>query len=364
MAGSSLALRSFLLATIFWLKGEGWTEFITNSDAGSFLAVAKVIYRIKPPSSLTLYDARVFPGWPLLFGWAFKVGLPDPVMLAISCALAALAPVLFFRLTGQRTLAWYLVYFPPAWLLASTHPVSEPAYLVVILLGLLALKGGRPVLSGFLGGALVVLRAFGVAWSGALLVGLVAGRRRLDRAAVGFIACAAIPVAGLFLLNWRIFGDPLLQLHVYAQPLAQLNISASLAAGLHNPSGHWGWPFANLIMTPWRIHVPLWKTLYIYSHVPVVLLLAREAWGVLRRPAAAEAWQLALACGYLGNAALILCTGPYWGFESFDRYFVWGLPGALWLARRWLGDQPRWHWLLFPASVALCLRSIMSHLTG
>jgi hypothetical protein len=363
MAASAVALRSLFLATIFRLKKDSWGHFLTNSDAGSFLSFAKVLYSINPLSSLSLYDARVFPGWPLLFGWALKLGCPDQAMLVIAVGLAALVPVLFYRLTGERSLAWFLVYFPPAWLVATTHPVSEAAYLAVVLAGLLAVKHGGPVRSGAWGGACVVLRAFGVAWLAGFFLGQNWRERRISGTAILTILAGAFPIAGLLLISWKIYGDPLKQLHVYGQPLSQLNIPAGLAAELHNPSGHWGWPFEHLLLTPWRTHVPIWKIAYIYAHVPVVLALVWRAVDFLRGNPRAEAWQIALVLGFLANTALILCTGPYWGFESFDRYFVWGLPGALWLTRPWL-NQARWHWLLFPLSVVVSLRSLLGHLPG
>jgi hypothetical protein len=363
MMGAAVALRSAFLAVIFWIKNESWLHFLSNSDAGSFLSVAKVIFGIAPASSLSLYDRRVFPGWPLVFGWLLKLGAPDQSMVAISLCLAALVPVLFYRLTGERTVAWYLVYFPPAWLVASTHPISEAAYMAAILFGLLALKNGRPTLAAAFGGGCVVLRAFGVAW----LAGLLLGRHRHDwrcsRAVLLSLVAAVVPILGLFAINACLYGAPLEQLHVYGQPLSQLNIPPGLAAELHNPSGHWGWPFEHLLLTPWRTHIPLWKVVYIYAHVPVLLLLMWKAAVFMRSSSGSETWQFALAFGFLANAVLIICTGPYWGFESFDRYFVWGLPGALWLARHWL-SRPSWHWLFFPISIAVSLRSLLGHLPG
>jgi len=358
--GAALGLRAALLAVVFLVRREPWEHFLTTSDAGSFIAAGKVIYGASPASVLSLYDTRVFPGWPLLFGWGLRLGLPDPFVLAFSVVLAALVPVLFLRLTGERVLAWYLVYLPPAWLVASSHPISEPAYLAVMLLGLLALKAGRPAWAGAAGGFLVVLRAFGIAWLGATLLALLVGARRLSRPVLLAGLAAAVPIAGLFALNLHLYGDPLHQLHVYARPLQDLNIPPVLAASLHNPSGHWGWPFEHLLLTPWRTPVPLWKTVYIYAHIPVLVVLFGRGLRQLGR--SLEPWDRALVLGFLANAALIVCTGPYWGFESFDRYFVWGLPGALWLARPWLGAQPRWHWVLGPLSVAIALRALLSHL--
>jgi hypothetical protein len=359
---AALALRSLLLAAIFWLKGDDWAHFHTTSDAGSFLSLAKVIYGVEPVTQLSYYDTRVFPGWPLIFGWTMGIGLPDTSMLLIAVVLTAMVPMMFYRLTGDRTLAWYLVYFPPAWLVVSTLPMSEPAYLVAILAGLLAVKRARPVLAGAFGGGLVVIRAFGVAWLGAIILAMLPRDRKIGRAAVLASMSAAAFMLVLLLINWRIYGDPIHQVHVYARPLAELNIPSELAAKLHNPSGHWGWPFENLLLTPWRTHVPAWKIVYIYAHIPAFLFLAWQGLKFLRSGTRAEAWQTALVLGFLANLVLILCSGPYWGFESFDRYFVWGLPGAIWLARPWLSVQPRWHLVLFPLSLVFSVYALFSHL--
>ncbi len=361
LALAAVVVRCLPLALLFGKTSTTWNSYLSGSDAGSFLPMARVIYGLAPLSAVKVYDTRVFPGWPLLLGLPLRLGLPEWSALALSLACSALVPILFLRLTGERRLAWLLVYFPPAWLLAGLHPISEPAYLALILAGLLALKYARPGLAGGVLGATFVLRPFGAAWAAGGWVAGLWSRPRDGRAALRFALLAAVPVAGLLVLNAAVFGDPLRQLHVYELPLDQLNLSTATAAQLGAAAGHWGPPFKYLLLTPWLTPVPAWKIAYIYAHAAALLVLVWRGVAFLRGPG--EPWQRALVLGFLANAALIVCTGPYWGFHSFDRYFVWGLPGALWLARGWYTSD-RCHWILAPVSLALATHALLSHAGG
>ncbi len=358
LALAALLLRLLPVAALFAFTPVTWERYLSSSDAGSFIPVAKVLCGLEPLSSVKLFDTRVFPGWPLLFGPALLVGLPDATALALSLLCTAAAPVLVRRLTGETRLAWLFVFFPPAWLLCGFHPISEPAYLVGILAGLLALRGGRPALAGLLAGLLFVIRPFGVAWAAAGGLALLLAAPRDYRAPLRFAVAAAMPVLGLLALNARVFGDPLHQLHVYSLPLAQLNLDPAVAARLGPATGHWDLPFRHVLLTPWLVRVPLWKVAYIYAHLAALLVLVVLAVRSLRGPAAA--WERTLVFGFLFNGALIVCTGPYWGFHSFDRYFVWGLPGALWLARDWI-PGPRGLLALGAACLALAVRALFGH---
>ncbi len=359
LALAALLVRAVPVALLFALTPTTWDRYLSSSDAGSFLPVAKVVFGLEPLSSVKLFDTRVFPGWPLLFGPVLLAGLPDWFALVCSLGCSAAVPVLFRRLTGNQSLAWLLVVFPPAWLLAGFHPISEPAYLLGIIGAALALRGGHVVTAGLVSGMLLVIRPFGIAWIAAGGLALLLSSPRDPRALVRFSAAALVPALGLLLLNARIFGDPLHQVHVYGLPLEQLNLDPAVAARLGGASGHWDLPFKHVLLTPWRVPVPLWKVGYIYAHVTALLVLAALAVQSLRRPD--DTWGRALTFGFLLNAVLIVCTGPYWGFHSFDRYFVWGLPGAVWLARRH-APGPRWVLALGAASAALSVRSLFGHL--
>lgn len=361
LALAALLLRVLPVAALFLLTSTSWEKYLSGSDAGSFVPVAKFVYGLEPLANLKTYDTRVFPGWPLAIGLLFKAGLPEWSALALSLLCAAVAPVVFRRVTGDSRLAWLLVYFSPAWLLAGFHPISESAYVLLILLLLAALKLDRPFLAGILAGAMFAIRPFGIAWAGAAGLALLMAYPRQLRHAALYTAGSLLPVVGLVILNLRIFGSPWHQLEVYGLPLDQLNVAPEIAARLGQTSGHWGLPFRHLLATPWIITVPVWKIAYIYAHAAALLALVFPAIRSLGRNPAA--WERALAIGFLANGALIVSTGPYWGFYSFDRYFVWGLPGALWLGRAWI-PAGRWHLALALPSFAFALYAFFAHAGG
>jgi hypothetical protein len=84
-------------------------------------------------------------------------------------------------------------------------------------------------------------------------------------------------------------------------------------------------PFQALIETPFKIPTPLWKILFIYAHV----VAAITATIILFRRCRRSDLTFIFALWALANTIFIVSTGTYWGFHSFDRYFVWALPAYL-----------------------------------
>lgn len=355
---TALAMRLVPVAVLFLFTSTTWDRYLSTSDASSFIPVAKVLYGLEPLSSIKLYDTRVFPGWPLVLGLPLAAGAPEWSALALSLLCAAAAPVALYRLTGDLDLAWALVYFTPAWLLSGFHPISEAVYLLGILATLLALRAERPWLAGLLAGFLVVIRPFGIAWVAAIGIALLWRNPAATRQLARFVLGGLIPAVLLLTINARVFGDPLHQLHVYGLPLDQLNLPTDTAAQIGQATGHWDLPFKHVLLTPWLVSIPLWKVAYIYAHL--IALVALIWIGVRTLPRIEIPWQRALALGFLLNAALIVSAGPYWGFHSFDRYFVWGLPGALWLARDYV-PRRSWHGAVAIVSLALAVRALFGH---
>lgn len=89
-------------------------------------------------------------------------------------------------------------------------------------------------------------------------------------------------------------------------------------------------------LTPFRVHVPVWKIVYIWMHVFITvggcLLLARQALDV-KEPDR----NLALlgAPWLVGNTLFVFTVGQSWGFHEFHRYILPALPPLLWAYRRY-----------------------------
>jgi hypothetical protein len=355
------ALRLVLLTLIFTAGGETWAHYLSISDAGSYLKFAQVVYTGAPRASLTFYDSRVFPGWPLVYGWLLWL-LPAPAAaLGALILTAAAVPALLYLLTRRFAVALALVWLPPAWLLATTHPVAEAFFLLAGLGALLAWQRDRLELAGLAAGLMCATKPYGIFL--ALPLGLACARSQ-GRWSAGRLARFAWPIFATGILcafiNLRLYGDMLHQFHVYAAPLAQLNLAGVDAYA--SASGHWSMPFAALLTTPWRTPVPAWKMLYVYAHVVALFVLVTvPAWRCWRARANNNALTLVLLGWLVLNSAAIVCGGPYWGFHSFDRYFVWAWPAALVLNADFVEKHPRLHAAAAAISILLTLFAIHNH---
>src|SRR4051812_21909897 len=99
-------LRLFLLAAWLITHQGDWAHFISLSDAGSFLQLARCIAGLDTPASLTYYDTRVMAGWPLLISpglWLLPAIVWLPVLTGF---MTGLAVWLFHRLCTSGPLTF------------------------------------------------------------------------------------------------------------------------------------------------------------------------------------------------------------------------------------------------------------------
>ena len=359
-----LALRGAFAWFVFGLRHERWSHYLLLSDGSSFVPVAKVLWGQAPIESLGFYDSRVFPGWPAVFGDLLWL-LPEPLAaLGLAILMAAIVPVVFYVLTRAWPAACALVWLPPAWLLASVHPISESLYLLLGLGALWCWQRDRLAWAGALAGVMCATKPYGVFLAVAVGAGVachagVWSWRRLARYAIP----VALVGAGCVLLNVALYGDALRQLHVYASPLKELNL-LSPPDSLRDASGHWSWPLKALIVTPWLTKWPLWKLVYIYGNaVAFLILLARPTLRFWRSHSLSPL-EFVLWVWLAGNTAASCSGGPYWGFASFDRYVIWALPAAIALNADLIAAHPRWHFALGLASIGITVFAVAHHGLG
>lgn len=334
------------------------------SDADSFLKVAASIIDRSLLTELTFYDTRVFPFWPLCESLLLAIGLSAHSIQIATLLLTLALPWMYWRSGGRPTCALILALCPPAWLLSSIVPMSEAVYLLLGVTLVLCVVHGRFGWAGVAAGAMIATRPFGIAWAFPLIC--AAGWQSLQsrqwqplvRTSLGCVA-GFIP---FFATNLWLYGELFRQVRIYSAPLDTLNLDPARYQALGQPKGHWGVPFEHVLMTPWRVTVPLWKTAYVYAHLAALLLLLPTAIKSL-----AKGWHDSRSCArwiliasFVLNSALIVSTGPYWGFHSFDRYFVWGLPGACAAFETFPASRSwRWSLLLVIPSVALAALAIV-----
>lgn len=332
----AVGLRLGLFGAWMLTHRGDWSHFVTISDAGSFLQVARCIVGLAPPESLTYYDTRIMAGWPLLIGPGLWI-LPAVVWLPLLTSLmTGISVWLFHKLADHDALTLLFVLTPPVWLLVGVQGMAEPAFFAAGMGAVLCLRKNSWGAAGLLGGIMCVLKPHGIFLAGGLaLAALISNRHerlaRLLRVAAGGV----IAPVGLLAINFKMYGDPVKPFHTYGDDLVKLNIPAEAAARLGGAEGAWSPPLSALIRTPLALDVPLWKILYIHGHALLLiglLVWAAIGWYAHRKQTAAPE-TTALRCWLLGTGAAILCAGPYWGFYSFDRYCIWLLPSAFLLLR-------------------------------
>ena len=321
----ALAFRLALLAVALGWSRQPLDTFLVRSDAPSYVALARVLLGEGRPE--TVWHERVYWGWPLAFA---PLGRALPLVgacVAAGVLWASLVPPLFYALTRHFRLAALLTVFPPTWLMHSCMGMSEAVYLAALLLGAWAMLSGRTALSGGAVALAVLVRPTAVFVAAGLALVLV--RRRRWGALAGWSALCLIGPAATVALNVRYYGEWDRQARLHGAPI---NVPPEALRALA-PDGqtrtYFCAPFEALVKTPLVLPTPKWKVAFVYAHVLAVLLATALAVWHARR----SELDLVIGVWALLNTCFIVSTGPYWGFHSFDRYCVWGLPAYLYAAR-------------------------------
>jgi hypothetical protein len=331
MAFAAIVIRAALFA--LGTKIHGWSvdEFVFLRDGSSYIHLAQAFRGDQ--SVLTLFDRRVFPGYPALIATVMSLGVSAPVAaLALAWLGTGITAVLTAVLYDDRRLGWAMVMLTPSYLMYTTLVMSEAVLLTFTVGGLVLLYRRRPGAGGILLGIAGLVRPMACF---AVLGAALERFRRTPRAAILFCAVSAVIVGiGLWLMQlWN--GDALQNVRIYASD------DRAYAGQL------FALPFESLIMTPIRLHVPLWKVAYIWTYVALTFiacgLLTREAFAAI----ASEQRLFARlnAPWLIGNTLFVLCIGHIWGFHEFHRFIVPALPPLLWAYRDYY-PRRQWPWAL------------------
>src|SRR5690242_20418580 len=112
MALTAVLLRAALFVLGTHIKSWSLYDFVQLRDSSSYLHLAQAFRG--DTNALTLFDRRVFPGYPALIAATSAIGLSLPVTgLALAWAGTAITAVLTAILYDDRRLGWAMVWLTP-----------------------------------------------------------------------------------------------------------------------------------------------------------------------------------------------------------------------------------------------------------
>lgn len=321
MACCAILLRAMLFMVASYVHGWSVEDFISLRDGSSYVHLAQAFRG--DPGVLSLFDRRVFPGYPALIAAVSLLGVSVPIAaLALCWCATGVTAVLTTILYDDRRVGWAIVMLTPSYLMYTTTVMSEGVLLAFTVGGLALLYRSRAVAGGGLLGYAGLIRPMACF----AVLGAALERARRDRRSAVTVCITSAAVVGIGLLLMRLWsGDVLQNVRIYA------NDNKAYAGQL------FGLPFESLIMTPIRYHVPLWKVAYIWAYV--LLTLAGCVIVIRRILSSADAKEKQLAWlsapWLIGNTAFVICVGHIWGFHEFHRFIVPALPPLLWVFREY-----------------------------
>ena len=352
MVAASITVHLIILGVCYSRSSANIEVMLKRSDAHSYLQVADLFISGRPLS--VPFAGRVFPGWPICFAPAYAIikspWVPVVVAILISCVL----PLMQLSISGNRTAAIIMICGTPTLLMHSVLAMSEPLFLLLTLGSCLAFARDRSSLAALLTGVAAWVRPTSCfLWLGQALE-LVARGRRVEALKMSVIA--GLAAGSMFLFNAWLYGSPFYQFGQYGT-LPNISDQARQALGLwENGGSHFGMPMVNLIKASLLTHPPLWKQAFVWGHV--VMLMMFLVFGSSSASRSEPYWTSNFVWA-AGTGLFILCTGPYWAFHSFDRYFVWALPAYLALIQPWL-KRTRWFtWAAVGLSVVSGLGGVL-----
>ena len=319
-----MALSAILLRAALFILGthiHGWSldDFVNLRDGSSYIHFAQALRG--DSGAMTLFDRRVFVGFPALIAGVSMLGVSVQVAgLALTWLATAVTGVLTAILYDDRRMGWAMVMLTPSYLMYTTTVMSEGVLLAFTVAGLVLVYRARPARGGFLLGCAGLIRPMACF----AVIGAAMERLRVKRRTAVTVCVTSAAVVGVGLLLLQIWtGDATQNVRIYASD------EKAYAGQL------FALPFESLVMTPIKWHVPLWKVAYIWTYVTVALIACVLV--VRRALASADADERAVARfnapWLVGNTIFVLCIGYIWGFHEFHRFIVPALPPLLWVFR-------------------------------
>ena len=314
-------------------------QYTAKGDTSSYLANAAVISGERPLASLTDYDVRVFPGYPVMIAIVHRLWIPLPVAaLFVTWLSAAIAAAAAGKVFADVRVAWAMTCLIPHYLINSSLGMSEAPLLAMVCLALLASQYDQILLAGVLFGCAGMIRPMACFALAGVVFALLRDRRTKPAIVLLIATAGMFALELLAIRQWT--GDALRSVHAYSQ----------------NPDAYAGHllalPFQSLLTTPAHDRVGVGRVIYIWLHVIITLLACGLIADRVIRAGRSKPRD-AVACAWLiGNTAFVLCIGSVWGFRHFPRFTIPAAPAFFWTVRNVLPRGPIW-WSVIGALCAV-----------
>ncbi len=251
-----LRVAVFILALrVGHLSVAGYTS---KGDTSSYIANAAAMSSERSYSSLSDYDHRVFPGYPLLIAITHKLGISlSMAALCVTWISAALAAAAGAKVFEDARVGWAMTCLIPHYLINSSLGMSEAPLLAMICVAMLASQKNQQVRAGIAFAFAGIIRPMACFALAGVLLALFQQRRWRAGLLLSITVLVAFTLEATAIQLWT--GDALHGIHVYAQ----------------HPGAYGGhmlaWPFQSLLTTPGRDGTGAGKIIYIWIHVLITL---------------------------------------------------------------------------------------------
>lgn len=154
----------------------------------------------------SVYDARLFPGYPILIFLAMKIiGSPIIAGYIISLVSSLFSIYLFWVITKKTFATLLFSIFPPIWVAQSTKVATEPLTVFLSLLTIFLYKKNAIFLSGAVLGLTINVRLIAICLLIAILFQMFFLKKWKN---IGYMILGFLPFALLlFVYNYLVFGQ-------------------------------------------------------------------------------------------------------------------------------------------------------------
>ena len=315
--------RILLFLGSFILSKYDLNRIFLTADANSyFYIIEKICGNI---SVRNKYDERVFPGWPVTLLIFSKIMNVRYLSILLGILFSSLVPVLFYKMSQNLKTSVLLAFLTPTFLVHSINGMSEPVFMFYILMSIAFFTQGKHKMAAiFIAFASLVRPMALFPWVGMFFVLFY---RKQFKELIWFCVISGMVAGLIFPFNYYTFNDSLQQFHSYS---SIENVDPAIINKISNSANgsHFGLPFVNIVKAVIYLDIPIWKLVFISSHIVFILtsLFLGFKYKVYRTNLG-----LILLIWSILNSLFIFSTGEYWAFYSFDRYLTWALPAYLYL---------------------------------